>query len=853
MVHMPVRATRTFHVEPALPPALEPLRSIALNLWWTWNTDATELFRHIDSARWEETGHNPVRLLQTLPSSELERLAGDDDFLGRLETVRDAFETYMSRPPQITVEGTNGEEVIAYFSLEFALTESLPNYSGGLGVLAGDHLKSASDLGLPLVGVGLLYQQGYFKQVLGPDGWQREEYQDIDLNAQPLSRARDGRGSPLAVLIPFHGRDVVANVWRLEVGQTTLVLLDTNNERNAPADRLISSRLYGGDIEMRIQQEMVLGIGGIRALRAMGYRPAVCHMNEGHSALLGVDRIATLMTETGVTFEEARLPVTAGTAFTTHTAVAAGIDLFPSELVRKYLGHYYTAMGLDDHSFIGLGRTHADDDHEPFSMALLGLRLSGYRNGVSRLHRLVSQKLWDSAWPGLPDEQIPIDSVTNGVHLPTWVSHELGEIFDRSVGRAWRDNPNQPGIWDGVLDLPDGELWDVHERQRERLVHRARIQGRDTAARQGTALNGNVGQPLGTRMLTIGFARRFASYKRATLLFRDPDRLARIVNDRERPVQFIFAGKAHPRDEPAKQLIREVVQHSRRPEFRDRLIVLERYDVELARALVQGCDVWLNTPLRPLEASGTSGMKSAANGGLNLSVLDGWWAEAYEPGLGWAVGSDRIDEDPEVQDAFDAESLYELLEHEVIPCFYSRGEDGVPHEWVAMMKSSIRTFAPAFNTSRMVQEYAEKAYAPAARSGNRLREAGLAPARELKRWLDRVMLNWDSVKILSVDDNAGEGITSDRPVTVTVDLHFGELSPDDARLDIVYGAALTSGEIQVAGTSEMRLQKRSEDGTCRYGGEFSSAIGGGVGYTIRLMPIHPDLHNPFATGLVRWA
>jgi len=825
-----------------------------MNLWWSWNTDATELFSRIDSNRWEATGHNPVRLLQTLPRDELERLAADGALLDHLGRVSDSFRRYMSKPARATVEGTDEIAVIAYFSFEFALTESLPNYSGGLGVLAGDHLKSASDLGLPLVGVSLLYRQGYFRQVLGPDGWQREEYHDIDIDAQPLRRARDGSGAALTVAIPFEGREVVADVWRLEVGKTTLVLLDTSNERNSAEDREISSRLYGGDIERRIQQEMVLGIGGIRALRALGYRPAVCHMNEGHSALLGVDRIRTLMEEFGATFDEARLPVTAGTAFTTHTAVAAGIDLFSPDLVQKHLGHYYRAMGLDDHEFLGLGRTNPDDDHEPFSMALLGLHLSGYRNGVSKLHRTVSQKLWQAAWPKLPPEQVPIDSVTNGVHLPTWVSHEMAELFDRTVGAGWRDDPNHPGAWDALLDVPDHDLWTTHERQRERLVTRARAQGRAASARLGAVtLNGPARQSLDPGTLTIGFARRFASYKRATLLFRDPERLARIVNDPERPVQFIFAGKAHPRDEPAKQLIREVVQFSRRPEFRDRLIVLERYDVELARALVQGCDVWLNTPLRPLEASGTSGMKAAANGGLNMSVLDGWWAEAYQPGLGWAVGHDRTDDDPEVQDAFDAESIYEILENEVVPCFYGRGEDGIPHEWVGMMKRSIHAFAPAFNTSRMVQDYADKAYAPAAHSWKRLCEAGMGPSQDLAAWLKRVNREWDSVKILSIEDSAAEGVMTGGPVTVSVDVHFGALTRDDVRLEVVYGPALTSGEIQVEGMAPMVLDRQSKEGTCRYTGEFVSNVGGAVGYSIRLIPSHPDLHNPFASGLVRWA
>jgi len=851
---MPVRAIRTFQVEPALPPPLEPLRHIAANLFWTWNTDAAALFQRLDRDRWEATGHNPVRLLQITPREELERLADDHGFLLHLQRVDEAFWMYMARPPRLSVPGTSDQEVIAYFSLEFALTESLPNYSGGLGVLAGDHLKSASDLGLPLVGVGLLYQEGYFQQVLGPDGWQREEYRDIDVAAQPVHRVRDESGAQLTIVVPFNGRDVAAHIWRIDVGQTPLFLLDANVDQNQPADRDITDRLYGGDLEMRIQQEMLLGIGGVRALRALGLRPTVCHMNEGHSALLGVDRIRALMEETGATFGEARLPVTAATVFTTHTAVAAGIDLFPPDLVRKHLGHYYTNMGLDDRTFVGLGRTNPDDDREPFSMALLGLRLSGYRNGVSKLHRIVARRLWASAWPNLPLEQVPIDSVTNGVHLPTWVSHDIGDLYDRYIGEHWRDDPARPGIWPLLADVPDEELWQVHERQRERLITRARGQHRDNSIRLGLAgVKEATGQVLDPHVLTIGFARRFAGYKRATLLFRNPERLARIVNDPVRPVQFIFAGKAHPRDEPAKQLIREVVEFGRRPEFRDRLVLLERYDLELARTLVQGCDVWLNTPLRPLEASGTSGMKAAANGVLNLSVMDGWWAEAFQPGLGWAIGRDRIDDDPEAQDIIDCESLYDLLEQEVIPCFYDRDVDGVPRDWVTRMKRSIEAFAPQFNTNRMVADYASRAYEPAARSGQRLQEDNLHRARDLALWIDRVADAWNSIKILSVEDNLDTEHSSQTPVNVTVQVHFGPLAHDEVQIEIAYGAAVQNGEIEIAGMAPLVFQDMSEDGACRYVGTFTSDIGGMMGYAIRLLPLHPDLHNPFLTGLVRWA
>ncbi len=842
------------HVEPVLPPALEPLRTLARNLFWTWNTDAAALFERIDRDAWEKTNHNPVRLLQVAPVETMQALAADHGFLLHLERVTASFEGYMARSRRADASGMSLDDTIAYFSLEYALTESLANYSGGLGVLAGDHLKSASDLGLPFVAVGLLYHQGYFQQALGPDGWQQEDYHGIDMASQPLTRIRDGHGEPLSVSVPFEGRDVSVAIWRLDVGQVPLFLLDTRLERNEVADREITGRLYGGDIELRIQQEMVLGIGGVRALHAMGIQPSVCHMNEGHSALLGVDRIRIVMEESGATFDEARVPVSAATAFTTHTAVAAGIDLFPPELVEKHLGHYYTGMGLDARTFLGLGRSNPHDDAEPFSMALLGLRLSGYRNGVSKLHRSVSRKLWESAWPQLPQDQVPIDSITNGVHLPTWVSHELGELYDRYLGREWRDEPTRPGLWDEVDSIPDEALWQAHERQRERLVYRARDESREVAVRSGTTSSSpSLGQALDPKALTIGFARRFAGYKRATLLFRDLGRLERIVNNPQRPVQFIFSGKAHPRDEGAKQLIREVLQHSRMPEFRDRLVLLERYDVELARSLVQGCDVWLNTPLRPLEASGTSGMKATANGALHLSVMDGWWWEAYRPGLGWAIGRDSLDDDPEVQDAFDSSSLYDLLENEVTGSFYTRDPDGVPRDWVRRMKLSIGEFAPVFNTSRMVGEYARKAYAPAAASWRRLRENNLAAARDQAEWLGRVTAAWDGVEVLSVEDTAHGDVLAGTPIEVTARVASASLRPADLRVDILHGSADAAGDLIAEHETPMSLVLQTEDGNSVFSGTFAPEQGGSVGYAIRILPLHPDLHSPFVAGLAKWS
>jgi glycogen phosphorylase len=836
-------------VNPALPKALEPLRALSSNMRWTWDSDTAALFERLDPVLWQQTGHNPVQMIRQLEAAEAQALAADPGLVDHVERAAANLDAYLARAPQISIEHTSDADVVAYFSFEFAITESFATYSGGLGVLAGDHLKSASDLGLPLVGMSLFYREGYFQQVLGPDGWQSEDYHAVDPADHPLHRVLDESGAHLTVRVPFPGREVAAAIWRLDVGQTPLYLLDTDTPENTPEDRRIAARLYGGDGETRIQQEMVLGIGGVRALRALGLRPAVCHMNEGHSSLLAVERIRMLMEEEGVSFSEARVPVTAATAFTTHTAVAAGIDLFPPELVRTYLGGYYASFGLDDRTFLGLGRPHPGDEHEPFSMALLGLRLSGFKNGVSKLHRAVSQKLWEAAWPGVPAEQAPIAAVTNGVHLPSWVSHEMGGLFDRFAGREWRDDPLGHARWQAIHDIPDDELWTTHERQRGRLIARARHQARTSRLERGAT---PATPPLNPEALTIGFARRFAAYKRATLLFRDPDRLAAIVNNAERPVQFLFAGKAHPRDEPAKQLIREVFEQCQRPEFRDRLLVLEKYDVELARSLVGGCDVWLNTPLRPLEASGTSGMKAVANGALHLSVLDGWWAEAYEPALGWAIGGERPHSNPEAQDAFDADALYDLLERDVVPLFYNRDADNLPRGWIQRMKGSIATFSPQFSTHRMVTEYAQRAYVPAARAWAELTADGLRHTREAAAWDERVRAAWQGVKICDVNDSGEDSLDSGTPVTVEVQVHFGALSPEDCRVEVVHGPAAADGAVRADTTVTLALSGRQDDGICQYRGTFVPETGGRHGYAVRVVPGHPRLIAE-ESGLVVWA
>lgn len=849
---MRLRARRTIFYRRHLPPEVETLATLANDLWWSWHPEAGALFEELDPALWEATYHNPYRFLQLVSEERLRAAAGDLAYRARLEAIAAVHNMEQVAPAAEVIPGREPHHVVAYFSMEFGVVESLPSYSGGLGVLAGDHLKSAHALRLPLVGVGLLYRSGYFRQKLGPDGSQYELDDPIDVAHHPIERVSDETGEPVTVSVPIEDREVAVNVWRLQVGRVPLLLLDTDHPQNDPRDRRICDRLYDADLDTRIRQEIVLGIGGVRALRAMGLEPAVCHMNEGHSALLALERARGLMERYGLSFQEAWLVVWNTSVFTTHTAVAAGIDLFPPELVLRHLGSYIGALGVDSQAVLAMGRTRREDQHEPFSMALLGLRASAFANGVSRIHGSVSRELWSQAWPNVPVDHIPIGSITNGVHLATWVGPEMAELYDRLTGGRWRTEPAEPETWDPLLAADDAAVWEAHIAQRRRLLEEMERRRWEEAVGRGELAGAGGRGSIDPNALIIGFARRFAGYKRATLLFRDPERLARILGDSERPVVVVFAGKAHPRDEPAKQLIREVVAMSRRPEFRGRIVMLERYDVHLARLLVQGCDLWLNNPLRPLEASGTSGMKAAVNGVLNASVPDGWWAEAYQPGIGWQIGPTQALE-PELQDAHDAEAIYTLLESEVVPAYFDRSQEGVPLRWTAMMKRSIAAIAPMFNTDRMVAEYVERAYWPALARWQRFAADEFRFARELHLWAEQVSAAWSEVKVLSVEqaltDENGAGA-----VRVEADVYLGRLPPSDVRVDVVAGPADTEGTLlTVRYATLLERVSGTEEGVHRYRGLLIPGEGGRLGLSVRLVPRHPAIPEAYAWGLVTWA
>jgi starch phosphorylase len=704
-----------------LPDALADLETLAYNLRWCWRREARRLFRRLDPYLWQRTRHNPVQLLMEIDRGRLQAAARDEAYVGAVRREAGDLAHYLRGRETwfATNHGDADRPRIAYFSAEFAIAECIRVFSGGLGVLAGDHLKSASDLGVPLLGVGLLYRDGYFMQELDEAGRQRESYISLEPGLLPLRGERHADGTPMRVEVPLGNRTLLARVWCAQVGAVPLYLLDTDVEENAPSDRHITDRLYGGDIEHRLKQEIVLGIGGVRALRALGHDVDAYHLNEGHAAFVAVERMREIMEEVS-DFGTAGDRVRAGMVFTTHTPVPAGHDYFPPDLLARYLEPYALAARMDWPRFVGLGRINPTDAGEAFCMTVLALRTSGARNGVSQLHGLISRQMWRRLWPDRAESDVPIGHVTNGVHLPTWVGPAMASLYARHLGDDWsRVNGTAP--WDRMLDVPAHELWAARAEQRTALVNHVRVVAAAQGARRGANTDGLV-EALDPSALTIVFARRFATYKRATLLLRDPIRLGRILNDPARPVQFIFAGKAHPRDEAGKHLLQEIVRAGELPEFRGRIVFLASYDVEIARLLVQGADVWLNLPRRPLEASGTSGMKAAANGSLNLSVADGWWAEAWaehnrrEHPIGWTIeGTGGQSEHG--QDDVDARALYDLLENEVIPLFFDRDERNIPARWAARMASVLAQVCPYFNTHRMVEEYVQSYYAPAMEAG----------------------------------------------------------------------------------------------------------------------------------------
>jgi starch phosphorylase len=699
-----------------LPQRMRRLSDLAYNLWWTWNPEAGRLFRSIDSECWETTYHNPVEFLRYVDRNKLKESTRRPYYLEGYDRVIEAFDTYMNNQADTWFARTYPEHLnqpIAYFSTEFGLHETLPIYAGGLGILSGDHLKEASDLGIPLVAIGFLYTQGYFKQRITEDGWQEEDYAQLSFSDLPVYPVLTGENEAQRVSVELPGRQVHARLWRVQVGHLPLFLLDSNVEQNQPADRGLTARLYTSDLELRISQEIILGIGGVRALRAVGYNPAVWHLNEGHSAFQTLERVRELTTG-GMAFEEARERVRSSTIFTTHTPVPAGHDEFQLWMIDKYFSNYWSKLGLDREAFIQLA-LEKQPWGDTFGMATLAMRMSNHLNGVSELHGQIARRMWAHLWPGSDPQDVPISHITNGIHSPTWLARRLKDLYDRYLPPDWLDHIDDPDVWQAVDLIPDLELWAVRRHLKRKLVafmrERARTQWLPATLHPVQVVASGV--LLDPYALTIGFARRFATYKRANLILSDPERLLNLINQPGMPVQVIFAGKAHPADEPGKKLIQEVYRFVKRAEAGGRLVFLEDYDMNVARYMLQGVDVWLNTPRRPNEASGTSGQKAALNGVLNFSILDGWWREGFNGKNGWAIGDEKDYPDQEAQDAADAASLYKTLEETIIPLYYDRSADSLPGEWLGVVRQSIKSLAPRFSMTRMVKEYMTEMYLPA--------------------------------------------------------------------------------------------------------------------------------------------
>ncbi len=856
-----IKPVATINVVPNLPAPLKRLQELAYNVRWAWDQETIALFRRLDPDLWRATEHNPVWMLGLVSQERLKSAAEDPAFLAHLNRVCESFDTYMAAETtwfKTEYNHVGNPPIFAYFSMEFGLAEALQNYSGGLGVLSGDHLKSASDLGIPLVGVGLLYQEGYFHQYLNADGYQQESYPINDYSNLPVTLQLDKSGKPIKISVPMPGRDLHAVIWKVQVGRIPLYLLDTNIDDNPRLeDRNLTDRLYGGDRRTRIRQEILMGIGGIRALDALGLRPSICHMNEGHSAFLALERIRQLMTERKISFHEAKEITRAGVIFTTHTPVPAGLERFGFDLIDEHFTQYYQSLGLSRDAFLNLGRENMGD-YELFSMAVLAINLSSAVNGVAQLHGVVSREMWRWLYPGVPEDEVPVGSVTNGIHVQTWISQEMSTLFDRYLDPAWREEEYRSEIWEAVDDIPDEELWRTHQRRRERLVAftrnrlRAQLENRGLPRREIETAS----QVLNPDALTIGFARRFATYKRATLIFRDIERLKRILNNPERPVQIIFAGKAHPHDTGGKELIRQIVHIARDEELRDRIVFLENYDMNVARYLVQGVDVWLNNPRRPKEASGTSGMKVIYNGGLNVSILDGWWAEGYDPSVGWAIGNgeEYPEHEAEHQDYVESEALYNVLEQDIIPLFYQHTRDGLPREWIGKVKNSMRMLSPFFNTHRMVQQYTERYYMPCFERITEMMADNLKRGMAFSEWRNRIQTMWGQVRIESVTISDQQVLVG-KPFTVEALVNLGQLSPDDVRVQLYSGQLNSHREIGEEGGSavDMEPDGKGANNAYKFKAQYVYHTSGERGLSVRVMPDHELLPTSIQPGLITWA
>jgi starch phosphorylase len=845
---------QTFQVFPAVPQALKFLEVLSRNLWWCWHLDAIELFRRVDPVLWDESGRNPIIFSTLIPQDRLEKLAEDESFLAHQERVRQLYELEVENAFDFSNSPYQKDNTIAYFSMEFGIHESLPLFAGGLGILAGDHLKAASDLGLPLVGVGLLYRCGYFHQFLDPKGLQQEEYPETDFYNLPLRRAKTADGNEVRVSVQGPDGDIQAMVWEIMVGRIPLYLLDTNVQENTPEIRNITYRLYEGGEKIRLAQEALLGIGGMRALAAMGIVPTVCHMNEGHCAFAGLERLAQIMVSHQVDLKTAFEIVPRTTVFTTHTPVAAGHDDFAVQLVKPYLEPFKDVLASSTEEILSWGQAVGAGAESPLSMFILAIRMAQFCNGVSKLHGSVARRMWKHVWPGMPEDEVPISHITNGVHISSYISIENSLLFERYLGPDWYLTTENDELIDRIDEIYDEEMWRAHEMSRSRLIrtcrklmvkqYRRRNAPKKMIEQAETALD--------QKILTVGFARRFATYKRAYLLLMDPDRLEKLIMDSDFPVQFIFAGKAHPKDNEGKGLIQRLIEFSSRPGVNQRMVFLEDYDINIARHLTQGADIWLNTPRRPLEACGTSGMKAAVNGVLNLSILDGWWCEGYNEERGWRIGNGEEYTDHKYQDAVESLALYNILENEVLPTFYKRKHGGLPEKWLKMMKASMKMGLRDFSSQLMVSNYDKKFYQSAAAQYHQLLDKTSHKAKQLAQQHERLNANWNSIHIgQPTRDKTGPFRVGDT-LQVQCEVSLGDLKPEEIEVELYYGNLKAIDSLTASNTQIMNVLEERGDGNYLYGCELTCKVSGRYGFTARATP-KGDAQLRFTPGLISWA
>ena len=844
-------------VNPQLPKRIGRITEIANNLWWSWNTDFLRLFKMIDIDLWERCNKNPVKFLKSVDQERLENASRDLTFVKEYDKIVDDFEGYMNSKNTWFNQKypDNRNDLIAYFSAEYGLDQTLGIYSGGLGILSGDHLKSASDLGIPLVAVGLLYKNGYFNQIIDRYGMQHPEYRDLDLYDLPINPVKDLDGKDLMLYIKFPKRRIYLKVWEINVGRIKLYLMDSDIDINNQEDRDTTARLYGGDQEMRIRQEIILGMGGVNLLRRLGLNPTVYHMNEGHSAFLNLELIKNTIKEKQVSFEVAKDIASSKTVFTTHTPVPAGNDIFPIGLVEKYFKDFWPRLGLTREEFLKLGMKPGEGLEPGFNMGIFALKIAGKKNGVSKLHGEVSRELFADVWPHIAPSESPITYVTNGIHTCTWLAPKMKELYNKYLMPYWQDNIHEDYVWEKIKTIPDEKLWKVHMDRKVKLLALVKENMTKRLRREGVSYDeiSEITSKLNPEALTIGFARRFATYKRATLIFKDLERITQILNDSNRPVQLIFAGKAHPADKDGAELIKYIHEISLKPQFKGKIFILENYNMEISRYMVSGVDVWLNNPRRPMEASGTSGQKASVNGVVNFSVLDGWWAEGYNQKNGWSIGTHKEYPSYEEQDKADSESIYYTLENKIIPIYYDKDRNGISKSWMELMKNSIMSTGGKYSTARMLVDYTNKLYIPLCNLTKKYYN-DLNKVTEFNSWKESLYSNWKDIQIEQVENNA-DNITVDAGAEIEVRcaVTLPNIDPNYIRAEVYYGKFLEDGTVQDVKIIPMKVERvEQENKKYYYVAKIDLTSGGNYGYSFRVMPQHEMLLDSENLDLVKW-